>query len=116
MLEDLLDAQTEFGCEVAEDDVWEGFAHWLGLLPEIVPHDSVLYPEVYRRSNWHMRDDQPIRLPAMLMQQHQIGDSLIEGDVRELLKQEGSAVESDRVRENNTHLFGELEKPRTGVA
>mmetsp|Transcript_48775 Transcript_48775/g.114173 ORF Transcript_48775/g.114173 Transcript_48775/m.114173 type:complete len:263 (+) Transcript_48775:143-931(+) len=100
--------------EVLEDEVREDLRHVHCPL-NVVAQDRVGEVEVGGRPVGHVRDDEPVRLAARLMHDHEVREALALCDVHQLLHARAAAVHPMAVREDEAQLLQELGELRARV-
>jgi hypothetical protein len=116
MFQNIGDSLAKLSAEIIENQMWVNFGHVRQLLVYIMPENYILQSEIHSGANRQMADNHAVRLPSMLMQNHNICQVFIPGQPNQILYNVSSSVDSFGVGQNDRHFLQKLSKARRGIS
>lgn len=116
MLQDVGHPLAQLAREVVEDKMGVGLGHVGDFILHVMPQHHVLKAEVNGGPDWEVAQNESIGHAAVLVQQYQVCEVLIEAQIHEVLHHIGASVDPLSVGENNRHFLQELHQPVGGVS
>jgi hypothetical protein len=98
------DPLPQLRAKVIENQMWILLRHRPSIR-DIVPKNNVVQGKVCRRTVREMANDHAVRLSTVLMENYQVGHFIRPASLHKLFNDVGTAVDSLRVWETETHFL-----------
>ena len=116
ILQDIWDSITQSCVEIIEDQVWEGLAHWIYFIFEVMSQHDIGETEISCRSERQMADNHTVWLSSGFVKNDHICEVVGLANLDQVFQDEASSINPNGIRYNKFQFFLKLGKSLTGIS